>query len=165
MRNAYTVKSATTVQTLIGLSVLTIGALVYILDRPADQAPIFNFLNSSGSSGKFFGISGLSFPTFSHVFAFSLFTVALLGARRTAALWVCLGWLVLDAGFELGQHSMAAGLISPLIPAWFTTVPILNQAGAFFVLGTFDVFDLLSIALGTLAAYGVIRLTAAEECQ
>ena len=165
MRNAYPVKSTAMVQASIGLSVLTIGALVYILDRPADQAPILNLFISSGSSGKFFGIAGLSFPTFSHVFAFSLFTVALLGARRTAALWICLGWLVLDTGFELGQHSMAAGLISPLIPAWFGTVPILNQARDFFVLGTFDVFDLLSITLGALAAYGVIRLTAVEECQ
>jgi len=163
MRDAYTVKSAATVQALIGLSVLAIGALVYILDRPADQAPILNFFNSSAFSGRFFGFAGLSLPTFAHVFAFSLFTVALLGARRTAALWICLGWLALDTGFELGQHAVAAGLVSPLIPAWFGTVPILNQAGDYFILGTFDFFDLLSITLGALAAYGVVRLTAEEE--
>ena len=55
-----------------------------------------------------FGIVGHSLPTFAHVFAFSLLTAALLTGERKTAITVCLGWFVVEAAFEVGQHPAIA---------------------------------------------------------
>ena len=148
---------------LIGLTVLLLGTLVYILDRPPEQAPVLSDLSLFESAPAVFGSLGHSFPTFAHVFAFCLLTAALLGNARKNAAIICLGWFYVDAAFELGQTQTVAESLRPFIPQWFEHLPILNQAGSFFGNGTFDVIDLISIALGAVTAYFVIRRMPLEE--
>ncbi len=148
---------------LIGLTVLLLGTLVYILDRPPEQVPVLSYLNLSHHIPALFGSVGNSLPTFAHVFAFCLLTTLLLGNSKQHAAVVCLAWFCIDAAFELGQTEQAAGWLQPFIPQWFDYLPILDQTGSFFGNGTFDVFDLISIALGAVTAYFVIRRMPLEE--
>ena len=148
---------------LIGLTVLLLGTLVYILDRPPEQVPVLSDLNLSHHIPALFGSVGNSLPTFAHVFAFCLLTALLVGNSKQHAAVVCLAWFCIDAAFELGQTEQAADWLLPFIPQWFDYVPILDQTGSFFGNGTFDVFDLISIALGAVTAYFVIRRMPLEE--
>ena len=148
---------------LIGLTVLLLGALVYVIDRPPEQVPVLSDLNLSHHIPALFGSVGHSLPTFAHVFAFCLLTALLLGNAKRNAAAVCLAWFCVDSAFELGQTEQAAGWLQPFIPQWFDYVPILDQTGSFFGNGTFDVFDLISIALGAVTAYSVIHRTALEK--
>ena len=147
----------------IGLTILLLGILVYIIDRPPEQVPVLSDLNPSHHMPALFGSVGHSLPTFAHVFAFCLLTVVLLGNSKQHAAVVCLAWFCVDSAFELGQTEQAAGWLQPFIPQWFDYVPILDQTGSYFVYGTFDVFDLISIALGAVTAYFVIRRMPLEE--
>jgi len=148
-------------QIVIGLAVLLLGTMVYFLDRPWEQT-IFvpGDLSLFSLTPSVFGVMGHSLPTFAHVFAFSLLTIAFVGGAKRAAITVCLGWFLVEAGFEIGQHPQVAGWLSSLIPQWFEHLPVLDRTASYFVYGTFDPLDILAIALGALAAYLVIQNTA-----
>jgi hypothetical protein len=79
--------------------------------------------------------------------------MALLGGGRRAAIVVCSGWFFVNVAFELGQHPAIAPWLSRLIPSWFEHIPILARAKGYFLYGTFDLSDIVFIALGALAAY------------
>ncbi len=147
-------------QIVIGLAVLLLGTAVYFLDRPWEQT-IFvpGDLSLFPLTPSVFGVIGHSLPTFAHVFAFSLLTMAFVGGAKRAAITVCLGWFLVDATFELGQHPQVASGLSSLIPQWFAHLPVLDRTAGYFVYGTFDPVDLLSVAFGALAAYLVIQQT------
>ena len=147
----------------IGLTVLLLGTLVYILDRPPEQVPVLSDLSLSHQIPAVFGSVGHSLPTFAHVFAFCLLTALLLGNAKRHAAAVCLAWFGLDSAFELGQTEQAADWLQSFIPQWFDYLPILDQTSSYFVNGTFDVFDLVSIALGAVTAYLMIRRMPLEE--
>jgi len=38
-------------------------------------------------------------------------------------------------------------------PGWFSNIPFIENVPAYFLQGTFDVLDLVSIAVGAVAAY------------
>ena len=147
----------------IGLTVLLLGTLLYILDRPPDQTSMLSGLSLFQHTPAVFGSLGHSFPTFAHVFAFCLLTAGLLGDTKKNAVLICLGWFYLDAAFELGQTQPVAESLRPFIPQWLEYLPILQQTKSYFVNGTFDVFDLISIAVGAVTAYFVIRWSSLEE--
>ena len=44
-----------------------------------------------------FGVVGHSLPTFTHIFAFSLLTAAVLNHAKRTAVTVCLGWFLSDS--------------------------------------------------------------------
>lgn len=146
-------------QVAVALTVLVVGALVYVLDRPGDTAPFFSALSFSDLVPGVFGPLAESLPTFAHVFALSLLSVAWFGAGKRAALPACLIWLAVDSAFEVGQHPQIAERLVQFIPAWFEGLPILGQADAYFLSGTFDTRDLISIAVGAAAAYLTIAYT------
>ena len=136
-----------------GLLVLVLGTLVYVLDRPSSSAPFFSTVSMAHLLPSLFGRVGDSLPTFAHVFAFALVTTACLGGGRRIARLACLAWFGIDTAFEVGQHSSIADRLVSFIPGWFEQLPILEHADAYFVLGTFDAWDLASIAAGAAAAY------------
>ena len=138
-------------------AILVLGTLVYVLDRPAQSAPLFSVISLSAQAAPVFGAVGQSFPTFAHVFAFSLLTAVLLGSSRRAAYRACMGWFTVDTAFELGQHAAIATTLADLIPTSLADTPILIHTRNYFVSGTFDPHDLFSIAVGALSAYLVIR--------
>jgi hypothetical protein len=139
--------------TAVALAVLLLGTLVYLLDRPPEAAPFFQAFNITQKTPSIFGVLGQSLPTFAHTFAFGLITAIWLQTVKQSAGLACLAWFVIDAGLELGQHTVIAARIASLIPASFERLPVLQHARAYFVNGSFDTRDLISIALGAITAY------------
>lgn len=141
------------IQAAVGTLVLALGVLVYLFDRPAEQLAYLSAINSSDLTPAVFGVVGGSLPTFAHTFGFSLLTAAWVGGGDRAGLWACLVWFGIDAAFEFGQQARVAEHLVEFIPGWFESLPVLAQADSYFLSGTFDVWDLTSIAIGAAAAY------------
>ena len=150
-------------QLAVGVLVLLFGTLVYVLERPVHGAPFFSAVSLSHLFPGVFGPIGYSLPTFTHVFAISLLTAAWFGGGRRVGLVACLGWFGVDVVFEIGQYAPFAHRLAAGIPRWLDGMPILGRADSYFLHGTFDIWDLLSIALGAAAAHFVIRCTAPKE--
>ena len=149
-------------QILIGLSVLFIGLLIYLVDRPPGQtylvyATKLCLLSLYDKLPDFFGPIGKNLPAFIHVFSFSLITAGLLSCRKKGCAVICLTWLLVDTFFEIGQGIDRASFFET--PGFFIGVPFLENFGNYFRLGTFDYLDLVFIVCGSLSAYLVIRAT------
>ncbi|MDH3421199.1 MAG: hypothetical protein OEM78_17150 [Gammaproteobacteria bacterium] len=147
----------------LAVFVLVLGTLVYVLDRPAELVPFFAPFSLAHLTLPLFGKFGQSLPTFTHVFAFSVLTGLLLSGTRRAALAACLSWFTLDTAFEVGQHAAVAGKLMACIPSGLESAPVLRHTRDYFMNGTFDPWDLLSIAVGAVAAYAVILWTAERQ--
>ena len=145
-------------QLLAGALSLTVGLLVYLVDRPAEET---YFLYRTGMAFSFhdplpsllFGPFGANLPTFIHVFSFSLLTAGLLACQKRGCQIVILSWLLANCVFELGQKFVR---ISPDV---FHGVPVLENTGNFFVNGTFDPLDLVAAMAGAAAAYLLLLTT------
>jgi PKD repeat protein len=144
---------------LLAAAALVVGVLVYLLDRSPGSAYFLpaSFSLADGRT-RWFGDVGGYLPDFLHVYALSLLTAAVLGATPRAALAAALSWWTIDSLFELGQHPLISLHISATVPAWFDGIPFLENTAAYFTRGTFDQWDLVAIALGALAAYGILVL-------
>jgi hypothetical protein len=143
---------------LLALTALGVGLLVYLLDRsPAHVYFLSRVTWWISSRDSRLGALGGSLPDLLHVYAFILLTAAV-APKRNTALPICVFWLLLDALFELGQHSIVAPRIAAAVPAWFHRVPFLDNTASYFLHGTFDYADLLAIAAGAVFAYGSISL-------
>ena len=138
----------------IALGALVVGVLVYALDRQPELTYFLpGWLSLNDHLGNVFGSIGNYLPTFIHVYAFILLTVVVAVPSLTKLIPVCLAWFTLDTLFEVAQINPIAQWIGSYVPNWFTGIPFLENTANYFLMGTFDVFDLLSIATGTLAAY------------
>jgi len=148
-------------QILIGVAGLLIGSLVYLIDRPPDQT---YFVSSSkinislfNTIPNLFGVIGNTLPDFLHVFSFILITAGLFSCKRRGYIIICLSWFFVDAAFELCQKYNSLPL--KIIPDWFEGIPFLENTKNYFQRGTFDMVDLVAIAVGTAAGYFVILIT------
>jgi len=143
---------------LIGSIALLIGALVYYIDRPPSQTYFVNKYSEDLSMHdripNLFGRVGESLPAFMHVFSFILLTAGFSSSGKKGYRVICLSWLLIDSAFELGQKYLKEPIGK--LPDWFDGIPILEAVKSYFILGTFDYMDLLSIVLGTVAAYIVL---------
>ena len=138
----------------VGFSILLLGIFFYLFFRSAEQTYFLRFLGLNPYRVEFLPstlvLIGNSLPTFIHVLAFSLLTAGLVARRKRSYALVCLTWFVIDVLFELAQ---AFGeVIIPVIPEWFSNFLFLENTKNYFLHGRFDYFDLLSIALGSVAA-------------
>jgi hypothetical protein len=142
---------------IIAVAVFLVGVLVYSIDRqPAQVYFMSDWMSLGDGKGSVFGALGQHLPTFVHVYTFILLTMALVVPAdhyRQYLLPVCLGWLALDSLFEIAQLDVIGRQIAHWVPDWFAHVPFLENTASYFIVGTFDVLDLISIALGALAAY------------
>lgn len=139
---------------IIAISALCIGVLVYMFDRHTESIYFLpDWLSFKSTTGSFFGAIGNYLPTFIHVYAFILLTTAVAVPSITSIVPVCLSWFALDSLLEVAQFGSIARWIATHTPDWFTGIPLLENTASYFMLGTFDVLDLVSIAAGTLAAY------------
>lgn len=145
---------------LAGLTALIVGALIYITDR--DPNTVY-FLSTNFSlfhaRPDIFGQLGNHFPTLLHSFALILITAAVIGSQKVSAILVSLIWMLTELIFEIAQTQFISELIATHIPSWFGTIPVLENTRSYFLLGTFDVMDLLSIVAGSVTAYVLIQLT------
>lgn len=154
-------RAASAKRIVIGLAALGLGLLVYLVDRRPEQTYFLLRLgvphNLPTGGSPVFGLLGQNLPAFLHVFAFTLITGGILGCGMKGSMLVAASWLLTDAVFELGQRFPAWA--EALIPQWFDSLPVLESARLFFRAGTFDPLDLIAMALGALAAYGLLLIT------
>ncbi len=152
-------------QILIGVAGLLIGTLVYLVDRHPDQT---YFVSNSGMDISFynilpnlFGPIGNSLPAFIHVFSFILITGGLISCHKRGYLIICLSWFLVDCAFEIGQKFNSLAVRT--IPDWFAGIPFFENIENYFLHGTFDLFDLISITIGTVTAYFVLEVMMERE--
>ncbi len=144
------------------LSMLLIGTLVYLLDRPAGTAWLLPTQWQSRlqlSSPSRFGDIGGWLPSFAHGFAFSMLTALLLPLRRRFAAAACMGWALVDGLAEVGQHSAVSGWLARLIESAFGGSPWAAQVGRYFSRGVFDPADLAAGLAGCGLAYLALHVT------
>ena len=136
---------------------LTVGILVYLLDRPADTVYFVpDWWLLADFTPALFGSFGQYLPTFSHTFAFILLTTAVIAPHRKAAIVACAGWLVVNSFFEIAQRDDLAANIVRYLPGWFAEWPLLDNVAAYFLVGRFDPLDLVSIFAAAIAAYVLV---------
>ena len=152
-------KKPSVLYAVIAAAALFVGLLVYLFGRQPEHV-YFLFHGFSFAYGYYspFGVLGNYLPSFVHVYAFILLTAAVAGSSNARLLRICTVWFVIASLFECGQHPAVSPVIAAALPAWFARVPVLDHTAAYFLNGTFDLLDLLSIATGTVAAYLTVVL-------
>lgn len=146
------------IQLTTAVLALGIGVLVYLLDRqPSDVYFIPDWVSIADSLNPIFGQVGNNLPTFIHVYVFILLTVIIITPSPVMVFRICVIWFSVDSLFELAQLTPIAYLIAEHIPAWFIGIPFLENTATYFLAGTFDILDIISIAMGTVTAYLTIR--------
>ena len=142
---------------LSGTLVLVVGAVVYLLDRGADNVYFLpGSLATGGDRPGVFGALGLWLPSFLHTFAFILMGAAVLAPLLRRPWLPCLVWSAVEVLLEIGQHDPMARGLALLVPDFFESLPVLEATKSYFLLGAFDYGDLVAIALGATAAYVTI---------
>lgn len=149
------------IQFFIGIVALCLGALVYVTLRSPDQ---IYFTKYFGIHNPWFGIHsrmlhivGQRLPAFLHVFSFILITASFFAYSKKIYAAICAGWFLVDGCFELGQKYKAQA--TRMVFDFFDKIPFLESTRNFFLLGTFDMFDLMAFTLGTAAAFWVLTAT------
>jgi len=154
-------------QILIGAAGLILGSLVYLIDRPPHQTYFVSFskinISLHNTFPNLFGVIGNILPDFLHVFSFILITAGLFSCKRRGYLIICLSWFFVDSAFELWQKFNKLPL--KIIPDWFEGIPFLENTKNYFQKGTFDMVDLVAIAVGTAVAYFVMILTTSKKSE
>ena len=149
------------IQILTGATILLLGILVYLVDRPPDQTYFVNksIINISlyHILPNLYGIIGNSLPSFAHVFSFILITAGLIASKKRGFIIICLFWFFVDSVFELGQGFRS--LFIQFAPDWFASIPFLENTTDYFVRGTFSFGDMAAIFIGTITAYFMLMLT------
>jgi len=144
---------------LVALGALTIGLIFYLSGREAGSVYFLNFWPTAGKpQSHALALPGGSLPTFIHIYAFILLTYWVVFPDRRGLPAICLGWMLLEGTFEWAQSEPIAVWLASHTPAWFTGVPLLENWSRYFLLGTFDPFDLLAVAVGGCAAYLTVEV-------
>lgn len=128
---------------------LATGIMVYALDRGGDVYFLPDW-TAAPTGTTIFGPLGGHLPTFLHPLVFILITAAVLRPWPRLLPAICAAWFAIECLFELGQMVAA-------VPSWFDSVPMLRITADYFTRGTFDPLDILSIGLGTVIAYPIVR--------
>lgn len=136
----------------LGLAALTLGILVYVLDRPSGAVYFVpDSWRIADTTPLFFGKVGNYLPAFLHVLAFALFSAAIAGRRYVGL--ICTGWFIAEVFFELAQMDPVASQIASMLPGWFAGSPLLENISSHFLTGRFDAFDVLFLLLGCITAF------------
>lgn len=138
---------------VIAIGAMCVGVLVYVFDRPSEYIYFLpDGLSLNHQTGRMFGSIGNYLPTFLHVYTFILLTVIVAIPAGIKLIPICTVWFTLDSLFEVAQLNPIAQWIGSHLPTWFEGVPFLENVADYFLMGTFDAFDLISIVAGTVAA-------------
>jgi DNA-binding beta-propeller fold protein YncE len=153
-------KKPSVLYVIIAAVALFVGLLVYLLDRqPAHTYFLSHALTPAYAPYALFGVAGNYLPAFLHVYAFMLLTVAIAGSSNARLIRIGAAWFVIASLFEFGQHPAVSPLFTASLPTWFAHIPVLDNTAAYFLKGSFDLLDLLAIALGTATACITVLLT------
>ena len=146
----------------LALVSLGAGALVYALDRPAEQ---IYFLSGWFQSDVEYNAGWHdSLPTFFHALAFSPALAATAGSTAEWAVAAsCSGWFLSESLLESIQAEPVADALLAALPGFFPSAPVLQALPAYLRHGTFDVGDLVA-AVGCLLAYVVATQLRKGRC-
>jgi len=114
-------------------------------------------MSAYGVLPKVFSVFGNSLPSFFHVFSFTMITAGIFPSNQKHYLVISLAWISIDCIFELGQFFKQFALKAT--PNWFDGLSFLENTKNYFLFGTFDVLDLIAIALGGVTAYLVLIIS------
>lgn len=156
------------IQVILGMAALFLGCAVYIVRSPGNVycfiPKYLSNLQCPDNIAHIVRIVGGNLPDFIHPFAFILITAGLISIdKRKTYFYICLSWFLLESFFELGQHFKE--IYTKFIPSWFDNVPILDHTKSYFLNGTFDVLDMLSIFAGTVVAFCVLLITSKRRME
>lgn len=126
----------------LGLAALSMGTLIYVFLRPEGSSYLNQYYSLYQPLPYIPFMNNL--PSFFHIFAFSLFSISVLG--RKYAFHICLFWFVLNVAFELIQH--------PNLSQNIDFLGILRAYAG----GTFDYLDILASIMGACLPFGFVRL-------
>lgn len=146
---------------LLATLLLAIGALVYALDR-GGAVYFLSGWTTALADADVFGPLGRHLPTFVHTLAFILITAAILRPWPQQLPAICATWFVIECLFELGQLAPFDNHLATAVPAWFDSVPVLEFTTDYFIRGTYDPLDILSIGLSALIAYPLVHMCLKE---
>ena len=133
-----------------------VGVAVYALDRGG--AVYFLSGWSLPPAMPVFGPLADVLPTFLHTLVFILVTAAVLRPWPRTLPANCCAWCFFECLFEAGQMAPVDGYIAGAMPAWFSSVPVLQVTASYFTQGTYDPLDVLSIGVGAVIAYLLARM-------
>ncbi len=150
--------------TFMAVGSLAIGALVYVLDRPATTVYLLpQALSLAAKQKAWFGAFGGPLPELVHVYAFILLTVVVSPWSRPALLPICGFWWAVAFLAEVGQLPTLAPRIAALVPTWFQHIPVLSNTASYFSHGTFDLQDLVAVSIGSVGAFLSVNLVNANS--
>ena len=148
-------------QFALGALFLMAGSLEYIFSRPPGSVyflhPFHSIVLSLHDKFEPFGELGFVAPDFFHPLAFALMCMALLPDTFKHRAAICLAWFGIDAALELAQKY--GGALIKFLPPWIEKIPVAENLPNYLSKGTFDIFDLLAISAGGLAAFLIGYLT------
>ena len=152
------------IQLLIGLLALCLGTIVYLTLRSPDQiyfAKYFGFhkIVTEIHSQALITL-GYSLPAFLHVFSFILITASFFSYSKKIYVAICTGWFLVECCFELGQKYKIQA--ARMLFDFFDKIPFLETTRNFFLLGTFDIWDIIGFALGAIIAFWTLIATSKQ---
>ena len=150
---------------VIALNALMLGVLVYIFGRASDSTflgkIICRYFGDVFIQYNFFGDLGGLIPELVHPFSFALFTIILFpAAGRIARGLICLGWMIINIVFEIGQYF--SNQFSEFILIIFNRNMFSELLTNYFIAGTYDHGDILAIVFGIIAAFAISEFTINE---
>ncbi len=147
-------------QTLIGIAVILLGALVYLLDRPPWQTTWFpDYFSLYHLTPQIFGPLGGNLPSFFHVFGFGVLTAGIIARRKSSYCLICGLWTLVNVSFEFLQADMARGLISRISVNHVRAAGLFKWLQSYSLNAVFDIRDISAIVCGAICAYGALLLT------
>jgi len=153
-----------------GGAILWLGVLFYIVERSPANIYFLNILPVHFSFYQSlpplisFGPLSNALPAFIHILGFIILSSSLITVNTPRdLLWICLAWLFIAWGFEIGQNY--PGAIVPYIPDWFENFLFLENFESYFISGTFDIYDLVAAGAGAAVAYAVLLITKEKETE
>ncbi len=145
----------------MGFLSLTIGVALYSTARPPqstyflpEQLSFYQYLPS------YLKLLVGNLPSFIHVFAFSLLTLAVIKSSSKHVIIVCLSWIGINFLFEASQHPQISSKLSNQLDNIHLHPVTLIQRYAEH--GTFDVGDFIFASFGGFAAYAFAKFTTKE---
>ncbi len=136
---------------ILGISFLFIGILVYLVDR--NSMYFLEKWHITSYDYNVFGYLGNHLPTFIHTLSFCLITAGILNCQKQCYPIIAFSWFLFDTFFEWLQKYDKFVI---MVPDWFETIPFLEKTESYFLKGTFDIFDVLSIAIGAILGFLIL---------
>ena len=143
------------IQIIAAFVALSLGLMIYLLSRDPQQVYFLSYIKALQNGSKKPGILSDFLPSLLHTYAFVLLTVAVLSASLAQTRLTCIFWFFLEGMFEIGQHKAIADHLSE----YLGSIHFPEVSAEYFLNGTFDLLDIVAIAIGACMAYATVSIS------